>query len=100
MTHTPGKWSAQFKQEDVIYGVPICAKGRSPRRHVPVANVPVDYTDRKEREANARLIAAAPELLEALKMALEALTEDSNAQVRLETAGWVEAAIAKAEGRS
>lgn len=50
--------------------------------------------------ANARLVAAAPDLLEALKIADGALNEDSNGQVLLEASGYVRAAIAKAEGRT
>ena len=55
---------------------------------------------RPERDANARLIAAAPDLLEVVKMlARDYNLLDGSACDPLSTAGRVRAAIDKAEGR-
>lgn len=54
---------------------------------------------RPEAEANARLIAAAPEMLAALKRAAEYLIETITAQEGAAVLEAVDAAIALAEGR-
>ena len=69
--HTLGPWAVDFEGEEDFDGIPITAKGRD--GYVPVANVPVYYAGRPEREANARLIASAPELKEQRDELLEAL---------------------------
>jgi len=99
--HTLGPWTADFEGEDDFDGIPITAKDRD--GYVPVANVPVYYADRPEREANARLIASAPELkeqrdelLDALELTIvdcaDLLPDFHKAQIR--------AAIAKAKGET
>ena len=55
---TPGPWFAEFEEEDDFEGVPI-SDGSS---GAPIANVPVDFNDREDREANARRIARVPQL--------------------------------------
>lgn len=94
--HTPGPWSlgstGWYVQHDEAYeqtsqgvvgsnGTPICEV------------VSIEYDD-TEIDANARLIAAAPELLEALKDARFALYGSGPGNPK------IDAAIAKAEGRS
>jgi len=107
--HTLGPWTADFEGEDDYDGVPITAKDRD--RYVPVANVPVYYADRPEREANARLIASAPELkeqrdelLEALEaLLLQALQSELNSashEYGSEAIDNARAAIAKAKGET
>ena len=90
--HTPGPWWADFDGENTFDGVEIQQVGRL--HYVPVANVPVDYTDREEREANARLIAAAPDLLDALE---EAVSQHGHGLVNLDAA---RTALAKAKGET
>jgi len=61
-----GKWTKGpwvVGEEDDFDGLPI-REALGPEFRVPIANVPVDFTDRHEREANSRLIAAAPDLAE------------------------------------
>lgn len=95
--HTPGPWRAglgddqsprhgEFELaclEHHVFGTGIYAPG--------------DYYSENyaEHEANARLIAAAPDLLAACKRALE----DEGALVGATRRGEIRAAIAKAEGR-
>jgi len=65
--HTPGPWRVHVEQDSGIgrtSSVYICADGEWPASQVARANT-MDGLD--EREANARLIASAPCLLEALK---------------------------------
>ena len=102
--HTPSPWTVTH--EDDFDGLVIEAAGRE-GEYVPVACVPVDYDDKLEREANAALIARAPEmaaeierltarvgdLVRVLKLADDVLGEDANAQVRLEVSGYIRAAI-------
>lgn len=86
--HTPGPWSIndwpQANTDIAIgaVGTPLIA--RIPLRHVSI----------NEQKANARLIAAAPELLEALKVAEVYVPASHKRQIAL-----VHAAIAKAEGQ-
>nr|OAP95151.1 hypothetical protein A4U53_18185 [Rhizobium leguminosarum] len=89
--HTPGPW--KFKTDHLkgdcgihAEGTGIFAEAFTDIRHAGEGN-------RTEALANARLIAAAPDLLDALKGLLSSPTHE----------GWqgeARAAIAKAEGRS
>lgn len=72
--HTPGPWSFLIDESgsgDEIFGYDVsAADGRS--------IVYYDNNDDPQTEANARLIAAAPELLEALQGVLEGLPFDGD----------------------
>ena len=85
--HTPGPWTV----------TPDSFVMAGSRPSIGVARI---ITHAKEFVANGRLIAAAPELLEALANALKSLDTDgaASATASLRTLG--RAAIAKAEGRS
>ena len=97
--HTPGPWHVY---EAAPEG---CREIRGSARKVALA-VTVGLADDAKDAANARLIAAAPELLAALADCIDVLTEPGMMDVdewktwkkRAESAG--RAAIAKAEGRS
>lgn len=65
--HTPGPWSVRF---DFV----VQAASFDDGRLVPVAQPYGVNADRTDLFANARLIAAAPDLVEALQRALMALT--------------------------
>ena len=92
-THTPGPWHIGMRPGPIVYG----------RYGEQVADMRDTVMDADEAYKNLKLIAAAPELLEALKDALEALEGASEALGN--PAGVLDlamndcrAAIAKAEG--
>lgn len=89
--HTPGPWKQHLVDETLIV-----ASDRT-----TVASTSIDYDKAETAEANARLIAAAPELLEALKIARDYIGANLGTYAQ---AGAdfdkVSAAIAKAEGRT
>lgn len=91
--HSPGPWAIHhgIGQNVYIYGANTVCQ---------ITNPSGFYRSPKESEANAHLIAAAPELLEALKWFIEA---DANGEIEqgiYSTRGLyaARAAIAKAEG--
>ncbi|WP_103035272.1 hypothetical protein [Castellaniella caeni] len=92
--HTPGPWGVRF---DFV----VQAKSFDSGRLVPVAQPYGVNSDGTDLFANARLIAAAPDLLEALKMALE-YWADRQQRYKNRAPVWVRdarAAIARAEGK-
>src|SRR5690606_11039817 len=96
-THTPGPWKSEYhgKESHAIIGG--SANGRD---WTIIAEIhdPVGYVPRSERSANARLIAAAPDLLAACKAVLnEIQTNTEWLDPAVESA--LEAAIAKATGK-
>ena len=66
MKHTKGEW---FAKEGQIYPIET---GKT------LALIPYYDKDDKEQEANAKLIAAAPDMLEALKKAIEVIERMSD----------------------
>lgn len=101
-THTPGPWTSA--------GVHVAADHGPDAEMVPVCEASYRFVTLAEARANARLIAAAPELLQALKQVryqvaasaeashlLQGFRRSETAEDRLFQA--VDAAIAKAEGR-
>jgi len=112
-THTSGPWTVDK------YGVVMGDKGSTTIAEVSVSDWhdSVEYARQKgdnatmlwaiecraRAEANARLIAAAPDLLEAVRMVLDAATEDGHELSDSEICHAIDwqqlrAAIAKAEG--
>lgn len=91
--HTPGPWLADFHNEQ-RNGGRFVTYVRGGNQLVPIAAVPtgVEGYGREERRANARLIAAAPELL----AALQALDERGHTQA---TWSIAKRAMAKATGQ-
>lgn len=98
--HTPGPWVAEwvksFTGKDEYWinfelhgSIATVRHGASDRQ----------YGGKKALHANARLIAAAPELLEALKEVRKWIMEDASAW-EASFAAKVDAVIAKAEGRT
>ena len=94
--HTPAPWTAQNDGRDIIS---IQHSNNDPGAiSMTLAKVTARMTWRSQAEANARLIAAAPELLEALKACDEAMSYMSEYDIPLTLPGQVKAAIAKAIG--
>ncbi len=86
-SHTPGPWNVlEFKESLHITGGPR-------KRGLSLARIVLDDDEDK---ANARLIAAAPELLEASK---NFLLDNERESGHFESAELLRKAIAKAEGR-
>ena len=93
MRHTPGPWEFVF---DVAY-----TSGQHPEPDYEYARISSDkrfniakiYPDSEEWRANARLIAAAPDLLAACKVALNAINLNDETLTARE---HLQAAIAKA----
>lgn len=121
--HTPGQWVVSDRHEDVTnvldadgFPIAICEAApilegwseKYPKLNHWASAVPLSRTQRErsdsEREANARLIAAAPDLLYACKDALGTLMHEPQITDRAlwplpQTLNTLQAAIDKAEGR-
>jgi hypothetical protein len=95
--HTPGPWDYY---DMAAYGIAIC-KGCIGGQNVGHAHMYVGLTA-EETTANARLMAAAPDMLEALRearaAAAELCTEQHYKNRVLAVMARIDAAIAKAEG--
>jgi len=114
--HTPGPWRIAemhglgLYMNDVAVSVvqaDEAAEEDRPIQHIAFVSCHADYkrgTGHKaqcaERDANARLIAAAPDLLEALKAVMEALIADLPQAEGGPTVQGALAVIDKAEGRA
>ena len=94
--HTPGPWVATGIGGPWEQRLSIRAAGWGCVAHVGV-NPSLPHWDLPQR-SNARLIAAAPELLEACQAAWNCIAELSPTQARVEVAQLLQAAIEKAEG--
>lgn len=98
--HSKGKWqvsdNTQFWKTNP-YSITTSAKGV---HRTTIANLPARATiSSEEREANARLIAAAPELLHALRIML-AVCWDLEIDEPVYATALARAVIAKATGES
>ena len=87
-THTPGPWRVG-DAGNTIFGPPNGNPSPQTIAHLSV----IDHA------ANARLIAAAPEMLEALRDALECLLDDDEGYMR-PIITRLRSVIARAEGRA
>lgn len=96
MKHTPGPWRIELGR----YGVPRAIRGPESAEFRNIINWNgLSSPSRPESVANARLIAAAPDLLEALEMLADPMRTptDGDPSVLRE---FARAAIAKAKGES
>lgn len=90
--HTPGPWAVKANgRRGVAFNAQTFSVVDS--RRVPLAGTVVD-------EADARLIAAAPELLEALEAAVPRICSDACAKTHARECVNARAALAKARGES
>ena len=94
--HTPGPWQTDQAEHDAPYQDIRIHAGKGSICSVWIDDAPLhDYN--AEQRANARLIAAAPDLLEALKQTRDAFIGIS-IEVQADALRVARAAIAKAEG--
>ncbi len=96
--HTPGPWRAEIDNR-----MDMRVESHRTVAHLPIPYPARDHSRDDEMKANARLIAAAPDMLDALKDALMVLQSAAAADPTWTQAAMarddVSAAIAKAEGR-
>lgn len=95
-THTPGPWGI-LKAGNQWAVAPVTAKGK-PRDGRQTEDICMGSVLADNFLANARLIAAAPDLLAAAR-ALVQIYEEGSATVPIDDWWLVRAAIAKAEGK-
>jgi hypothetical protein len=102
--HTPGPWQAASAGSSIV-GIPVVGPGGRAitSLHMSLAREPLgDFDHRRynaEQLANARLIAAAPELLAALQAWENWFSVDSTEHARDDARALGLAAIAKAVGK-
>lgn len=92
--HTPGPWSAFIWNKNAPHIITIGIPYSDGDAHLCKIDCSIK-TD--ENKANARLIAAAPDLLRACKMALETIKHAALEEFNIPQ-DYLERAIAKAEG--
>lgn len=103
LTHTPGPWLLNGHNLSSIIRCTV-PKGHPDAKHICGDYEQIASAHGDNWQANARLIAAAPDLLEALKLAREEMISSGNWAAS--DFGWpkarlsVDAAIAKATGRA
>jgi len=95
MTHTPGPWHATL--DEPLITVETGERGDAEICVVEPRATAGGFTD--EEKANARLIAAAPDLLAACRAAGDAIFDTRLGKDELALLTQLGAAIAKAEGR-
>lgn len=84
LSHTPGKWLMAAKPSSVVGWPVVGPEGRlicslNYVQHSMIdPKVPGDDAFNREAKANGQLIAAAPELLEALRGLVEAMSRDGD----------------------
>lgn len=91
-THTPGPWHIGIRPGPIVYG----------QQGEQVANLRLPMVGADENRANARLIAAAPELMELLETAVLRIAM-ANAEGVPILSAWLpeaQAAIARARGQA
>jgi len=92
--HTPGPWEFAGKNTRGIFG-------NDGHQVSTMYCKPLAFpSDISEMQANASLVAAAPELLEACKTVLDIINPYSHIKPLFDANLLLQAAIAKAEGRS
>lgn len=103
-TPTPGPWVVDEKFGGCVRGGPPVeyARGSGQEQIVMVvsrSNAPPDVDLIAERDANARLIAAAPELLAALKAIVKVIDRADDRECPVAALEMARAAIKRAEGK-
>ena len=102
-THTPGPWTVGMNADHLPCVVADVGLPGSGFAVAHINKVPLFGKGGPAHEANARLIAAAPDMLKALKTVTEFMActlEDDEKHPAWDDVRLARAAIAKAEGRS
>jgi hypothetical protein len=94
--HTPGPWATHKRADGTNWEVATEARDSYGRHAEYIVSVPLDYNT---SEANARLIASAPDLLAALRRIAESWDINGEGIYRGSIASQVRAAIARATGQ-
>ena len=96
-TYTPGPWKIELAS--VGFPKPLMIFPEDQVNYQPIAKIfPMDTPSMTE--ANARLVAAAPKLLEALRIMIDAVNVDQpDSLIVFASIEKAKAAIAKAEGK-
>lgn len=104
VSHTPGPWTAEYSKLDMPgWRVHSVLRQVPPYDAYPALRANLAFSAHETAEADARLIAAAPELLDALKAMVasyDGLRDTLTSPVIIEKLARADAAIAKAEGRA
>lgn len=111
ITYTPGPWHYGHSDKEASEPFFFIAEKEGEMNAPDLSIATVTYSgnnydpryldeDRKKAEANARLIAAAPDLLEAAKLVAQAYIESGTTNIRHKHIQLLHAAIEKAEDRS
>lgn len=96
---TPGPWTANFTRLDgSVVGWHISAAPHGSTDAVATADLSGELRGPEEEEANARLIASCPLLLEAAQAAWNCIAELPPTQARVEVAQMLQAAVEAATG--
>lgn len=88
-TYTPGPWHVGMKPGPIIYG----GKGEQ------IADLRAHWLEDREHVENVRLIASAPELLDAIKRVRYAFYVDGTSKALRVAFEGTKEIVAKAEGR-
>ena len=96
MNHTPGPWAAMPSRVSTLEWV-ICADPGSPILRVRSLCAAGKVVPHGESEGNARLVAAAPDLLQALRDLLQVIEHDQLIPESVSYMRLARAAMAKAE---
>ena len=93
-THTPGPWEYRKTADTFHTGHPVFGVG-------PKINGAIVFVAEQIYEADAQLIAAAPDLLEAAKKLVESIDSDEDGEMSYDGAFLIQlrAACDKAEGK-
>lgn len=95
MSHTPGPWEVTSGGN---YANEVSVKGKN-GKHLVIARVCASKRGFFEARANARLMAAAPEMLEALEVIMTALTVSHHGASLYAIRDIARRAILKAKGQ-
>lgn len=88
--HTPGQWKAELLPKECnIYS----------KSDGGIARIMHEGKHKEEHEANANLIAAAPDMLEALKRIRTVADVVHPSETQKNIIAWADEAISKAEGK-